>query len=165
MDIEAVADVLLSIKPRYTELILTAVKRYEIRRGKTRIRTGDRIFIYSSSPRSAVVAACYAGEVLEMTPRALFRTIGAESGLDRMSFNAYVKGAEIVVAIELLDVVEFSIPHQLTALRKMLGGFVAPQSYRYMRPHEAAVLLRRAAVIAEDEPKYTKCTFDRGKRE
>jgi len=50
-------NVLLSVKPKYTEKILEGEKKYEFRRAIFKKQNIEKVYIYSSSPVSKIVAA------------------------------------------------------------------------------------------------------------
>jgi predicted transcriptional regulator len=49
---------LISIKPRYAEMIFSGVKTVELRRKEPRVGQGDRMVVYVSSPIMEVTGEC-----------------------------------------------------------------------------------------------------------
>jgi len=62
--------VLLSIKPKFAEEILSGVKMFELRTGSG-IESGSRVVMYVSSPVKALVGEFTAGRVLLVASRML----------------------------------------------------------------------------------------------
>ena len=50
-------NVLLSVKPKYAEKIVEGKKKYEFRRAIFQKQNIEKVYIYSSSPVSKIVAA------------------------------------------------------------------------------------------------------------
>ena len=65
---EESTDVILSIKPKYVQSILSGEKQYEFRKAIFKNRTIDRVFIYSSAPVKRIVALFEIGTILEDHP-------------------------------------------------------------------------------------------------
>ncbi len=137
---------LISIQPRFADLILSGAKSVELRRVRPRVSNGDLILLYASSPIRELVGVCTVAHVDIAPTSELWRRHGQNSGLQRAEFDSYFKGAARSVAISLQDAQRIIEPRTLTELRKRLPGFVAPQSYRYISPES----LRQLEIVTED---------------
>lgn len=123
---------LLSIRPRYVEMILAGEKTTELRRTVPAVCPGAVAVIYSSTPTRAIVGTCVIGDVEVRSRTTIWDTYRESSGVTRAEFRSYFEGAERAVAIQLDCVRSLSSPIPLTALRKLIDGFRPPQSFAYV---------------------------------
>ena len=123
-------DVLMSIKPKYVEMLLSGQKTVEIRRRSTRLAPGTRIWIYATSPCSEIVATATVVSVHWASPDEIWQHHGANVGIDRSEFDAYISGRDKISAIALEHVRKLETP---LALRNDWCGFHPPQSYANLR--------------------------------
>lgn len=82
-------NVLLSIRPLYVRRIFEGTKRYEFRRKIFARKSIERIYIYSSSPVNRLVGVFNASEILEDTPRTIWRQCREFAGIDAPAFFEY----------------------------------------------------------------------------
>ncbi len=129
-------DVLISIRPRFANLILDERKVVEIRRRASGIHAGDRLVIYSCTPEMSVVGACRVVEVVVEEPQTLYRRFGVAACLGREEFLRYLDGASRGAAIRVSQVERLDVPITLASLRASLRGFTVPQSYRFLGASE-----------------------------
>ena len=123
-------DVLMSIKPKYVEMLLSGQKTVEIRRRSTRLAPGTRIWIYATSPWSEIVATATVVAIRWGSPDEIWQHHGANVGIGRSEFDAYISGRDAVSAIALENVRELETPLHL---RNDRCGFHPPQSYVNLR--------------------------------
>ena len=94
-------NVLLSIKPRFADKILTGEKRYEFR--KTRLSKADNgstVYLYSTSPVQRIVGHFTISEMISSYPKDLWDQFGNHSGIkDQETFLQYFDGADLGYAI------------------------------------------------------------------
>lgn len=139
--------VFLSIRPRFAELILSGAKSVELRRVRPKVRQGDLVLLYASSPVRELIGVCTVACV-EVAPTAdLWRSHGRNSGLHRTEFNSYFEGAARSVAISLQNARRVIKPRTIDEIRERLPGFSPPQSFSYIS-HDS---VRRLEIITEDE--------------
>jgi predicted transcriptional regulator len=119
--------VLLSIKPKYVELIKAGFKKYEFRK-KVFKKIGSRIFIYSSSPVKKIIGFFEAPVIYEDRPIHIWNRFGDYSGLSESEFFRYFKGRKKGYAIEIRNLTVFKNP--LDPLERF-KTFKAPQSFYY----------------------------------
>ena len=131
-------NVLLSIKPKYAELIKSGLKKYEFRRKIFNKATGCRVFIYSTSPVKKITGAFDASIVHQGSPYRIWDMFGVYSGLSEEEFFQYFRGSEIAYAIEIRNLVIFEKPHDPS---KYFLEFKPPQSYRYFNPQQKLLRL------------------------
>lgn len=122
--------VLMSIKPNYSSRILAREKTFELRRAPVRMRAGDRVVVYASSPVKAVVGVFTVAGVRRDTPWRLWQEHADAFGVDEEDYRDYFAGSDLGHAIEIGDVVAID-PVPLHLLRQRIEGFRPPQSYQW----------------------------------
>ncbi len=128
---------IFSIKPKYVAKILDGSKDVELRRrAPRRIKEGDEILIWESSPRKRLAGIATVEYVDTLPLRQLWFFVCDSAGITREEFDAYFKGLDEGVAVYLTNVREF-YPHKpdLEELRDELD-FRPPQSFRYLTDNE-----------------------------
>ena len=126
-DVSAAAVALISIRPKYVELIRGGMKRVEFRR-RPFARDVACVVIYAAAPVKKLVGFCEVeGAVLD-TPAALWARYGPAAGLSREALFLYLNGVDFGFAIELGPFRPFADGLALSAL----GIDRPPQSFRYL---------------------------------
>jgi len=123
---------LLSIRPKYADLIFSGQKKMELRRTRPRIGKDDLALIYVSSPVKSLVGAVLVTNVVELPPEALWRKAKRKAAVTRIEFDEYFAGAEKGFAIEFSRCWQLVEPVSLKTLRARRRGFHPPQSFRYL---------------------------------
>lgn len=123
------SSILISIKPKYTDLILAGTKQVELRKRSAKIRAGTRILIYSTSPRKALVGEAFIGFVAALPIEELFAQYGVLACVSRVEFETYYASDREGVALGLELVTSYAEPIGLDRLRDLQHGFRPPQSY------------------------------------
>ncbi len=126
--------VLLSIKPRFAEEILSGVKRFELRAGSG-IESGFRVVMYASSPVKALVGEFTVGRVLVGSFEDVLRFVSSfpNPGVGEDDYS-YVRGRKRrVMAIEILNPIRYCKPVTLDELRRV-GLRNPPRSYMFLYP-------------------------------
>jgi predicted transcriptional regulator len=126
-------NVLLSIKPKYAELIKSGIKKYEFRRKVFKKAGGCKVFIYSTSPVKKITGVFDASLIHPNSPRRIWDMFGPYSGISEGEFFRYFKDCEIAYAIEIRNLVVFKKPRDPS---DYFFEFNPPQSYRYFNPHQ-----------------------------
>lgn len=127
---------LLSLQPRYAELIFNGTKKAELRRIRPRVDRGDFLFIYVSSPEKILLGSCEVQKVTQSSPNNLWTYVNKDSGLKKAEFLEYFDGASTGYAIFVQNVQKFNQPIKLSRLQQEWDGFHPPQSYRYLTIEE-----------------------------
>jgi predicted transcriptional regulator len=124
-------NVLLSIKPEFSEKILSGEKRYEFRRTKfSEPSNVETIYLYATSPVQQIVGSFTAGEVEEGSPETLWSKYGDHSGIkDQSRFMEYFSGSETGYAIEIEETTCLSPP---VDPRSFIENFRPPVSFQYV---------------------------------
>lgn len=125
--------VLLSIKPKYADLILAGTKRVELRRSWPSNDIGAMV-IYSSAPVQRLVGIAHISRVEECTPDQLWRIAEANGGgVTKGELDAYTKGKKVVYGV-MLEYVR--IASTLVDPNDIFPGFTPPQSFLYLSPKD-----------------------------
>ena len=127
---------LLSLKPRYADLIFAGRKKAELRRRIASGIEGRDVFIYVSSPVKQLRGGFRVGQVWQGSPEEVWNEVSKIAGVDKRGFDAYYEGREIAYALQVTDVWEYENPVDLNGLRNQFPNFSVPQSWRYVKPEE-----------------------------
>ncbi len=139
-------DVVLSIKPAYSERILNGRKTVELRRRfPVSAPNGTLAYIYSTSPVKAMVGMVAIREVLKLPVEQIWSEFKETASIERDQFNGYFEGLEQGFALVFEDVKAFSRPLPLSELRKKFS-FEPPQSFLYAK-HDLRQALRDEPAI------------------
>jgi predicted transcriptional regulator len=84
--------VLMSIKPKYADLIFAGTKTIELRRSCPKIGRGDLVLIYVSIPRMALVGGFEVAGIVSAEPLTLCKKWQAQSGVEKETFLHYFQG-------------------------------------------------------------------------
>lgn len=123
---------LLSVHPRFATAILAGSKTVEVRRQRVAAPPGTPVLLYATAPTMALVGMARIASVHVASPREVWVERGAQTGITRREYDAYMDGATQASGLTLEDPVSFDEPVTLSALRAA-GSFHPPQSYRYLK--------------------------------
>jgi predicted transcriptional regulator len=118
---------LLSINPEHVDNIISGVKRFEFRKVRCRADV-DRIVIYATAPRKAVIGQVVIEEVIEDEVLSVWHTTKKAAGITFDFFQSYYKDKKKAVAYRLGAVEVFDQPKTL----EDYGVRCAPQSFVYL---------------------------------
>ena len=128
------AKIVLSIKPQYTNLILSGEKTVELRRVvSSSLQIGSEIIIYSTSPVKHIVAIAKVKKIEHHRLDNLWKKVGKLSGITADFFYQYFSGLEAGFGLVLEEVKILEEPLALSSLRESIG-FTPPQSFSYAAP-------------------------------
>ena len=136
---------ILSLRPRFAEAILSGLKTVELRRTEPKIRVPTLALIYASTPVRALLGTCVVTSVESGHLAALWQAYGAGSGVDHEEFLNYFAGVQAGSALSLASPTRFSRPIPLVELRSRPKGFRPPQSFSYVDADTGNRLLQLAA--------------------
>jgi predicted transcriptional regulator len=134
------AALLLSVKPRFADEIFTGKKTVEIRRIRPRVRAGDLVFVYVSSPRCMLEGAFEVEALLEAEPSQLWKSVSRGAGLTRAEFDRYLANCKVAFGIVIRRQWKLDSPLNLAGMRRR--RVEPPQSYRYLTARHANFLFR-----------------------
>jgi len=120
--------VLLSIKPKYAELILSGEKKYEFRRAIFRNPDVNKIVIYASSPISKVIGEFIIDDILTCNLTDLWLHTMEYAGIDKKYYDSYFYGKDHGHAIKVKSVKRYSRFKELNEFNVKR----APQSFAYL---------------------------------
>lgn len=133
-------DFLVSIRPTHVENIVRGRKTVELRRRFSEdVEAGAVLLIYSTSPIQAIIGSAGISAVRKLRLDDLWDQHGHDACVDRKSFDAYFTGLSEGYAILLEDVKPFA-QHMAAADLREQFGFVAPQSFMYLRQEHYSLL-------------------------
>jgi predicted transcriptional regulator len=131
--------VLLSVKPRFADLIVAGTKQVEFRRVWAQ-EPVPWIAIYSSSPTQKIVGIVEVESVVVASASTLWLLNGSRGGgLTRTELRSYFAGKPKGYAVMLGQVLRSQAPIEPA---KIVQGFRAPQSFRYLTDSEVLRLSR-----------------------
>lgn len=119
--------VIFSIRRKYSEMILSGVKKYEFRKTKF-LKNVNRAFIYECSPTCLIVGEFEICNILEGTPEDIWEFTKKFSGITEDFYSLYYKNSIKAVAYEIHNPVKYSKGFKL----EDFGLTKAPQSYGYV---------------------------------
>ena len=122
-------NVLLSIKPEYAEKILEGKKKYEFRISIFKRNDIEKVFIYSCSPISKIIASFEIEEILKASPEMIWKQCQKYGGISKKDFFKYFKNADSAYAIKICDIDNFQEPIDPYYI---FQNFKPPQSFYYL---------------------------------
>lgn len=129
-------DVLISIQPDYVSKILNGKKTIELRKKPFPSNGGVRIWIYSTSPASAIEATAFVTTVDVDTPENIWKKHKNRCGISKDDFDAYFTGSTEAYALHISGAKKLGKKMKLGDIKKLSDGFTPPQYYRYIE-HES----------------------------
>lgn len=125
--------VLLSIKPKYVDLILAGTKRVELRRSWPSNDIGAMV-LYSSAPIQKLVGIAFIDRVEECNFESLWILADSNGGgVTYDELKAYIKGKKNAfgVMIDRVKIAEIQVDP-----KDLFPNFTPPQSFLYLDPIE-----------------------------
>lgn len=138
--------VLLSVKPRFAELILSGVKKVEFRRIWAAQPVGLAV-IYSSSPVQRIVGIVGINGTFVASPSKVWaKCLTLGPGLQRKELMEYFAGKDEACGVLLGEV---TLPPKPVPPKSLFKGFRPPQSYRYLSTTELRRVGKQFALVEE----------------
>jgi predicted transcriptional regulator/DNA-binding XRE family transcriptional regulator len=126
-------DVVLSIKPQYSEKIIEGLKTVELRRRfPAAPPKGTIAYIYSTSPVRAMVGTAEIDGVAKLPIDSLWAEYSKDAFIEKRDFYNYFDGVDEGYALHFKNVNSFDEPLSLEFLRSRFG-FEPPQSFLYAK--------------------------------
>ena len=122
-------NVLLSVKPKYANEIISGRKKYEFRKSIFKRENIEKMYIYSSSPVQKIIAIVDIDGILSDSPKELWGQCHEDAGISEGEFFDYFKNSDIGYAIKISNVQEFSTPIDPYFVDE---DFRPPQSFYYL---------------------------------
>jgi predicted transcriptional regulator len=115
MPLSQLPSIVLSVAPRWINLLLSGQKTIELRRrGPPDVYARSRILLYATKPVSAIVATCEADGIIRSSPNELWDSLGRESGCSEAEFFEYFSGLSLGSAIRIVNVKKIPAVHLQT---------------------------------------------------
>lgn len=130
---------LLSVRPRFAQGLLSGMKTAEVRRRFPEVSTDTTVVIYSSSPEKAVLGTMKVRALVRSTAAGIWQDYEDAIAIDRAELSGYLEGASECCVIELDTPTVWSQPVSLGAMRQSLR-VEPPQSFRYLTTRQLAKL-------------------------
>ena len=121
--------VLLSIKPKYADLIFEGTKKFEFRRSIFKNENIDTIVVYSSSPVQKVIGEFQIKTILNYDLAKLWKRTRKYSGIDEDFFYQYFDKKEEGFAIKIDKPRRYK---KALCLKKDFN-LLPPQSFLYLK--------------------------------
>ena len=137
--------IVLSLKPRFAEAILTGDKTIELRRTEPKISSPTRALLYATTPVRALVGTCIIAGVRSIDLAVLWREHGSRTALLYHEFKRYFEGVEVGTTLTLTHPQPFSRKILLQDLRATPRSFRPPQSFAYVDTKTGNRLMQMAA--------------------
>lgn len=122
---------LLSLRPRFADAILSGTKTVELRRRPVNASPGTVVILYSSAPVMAIVGTARLSQVTVSEPQAAWVKHKSGLGLEKDEYDGYLDGSSNAYLLHLTRVCALNEPLHLHRLRQD-GVFQPPQSFRYV---------------------------------
>lgn len=136
---------LISIRPRFAEMIFAGSKTVELRRVCPKVSVGDLALVYVSSPAMELRGSFEVGKILTGSPTAIWKKVGEKSGVTHAEFFAYFEGKNQAHALVINRAWQLATPVGLKALRRSNGGFRPPQNFHYLNRTDSSLLIPASA--------------------
>lgn len=141
-------DVVLSIRPQYSEKILEGRKKVELRRRfPVSAPKGTIAYIYSTSPVRAMVGVAEIADVLKLPVVEIWRRFEEQAFIEREAFEKYFEGVEEGFVLRLEDARAFKRGLPLALLRERFS-FEPPQSFLYANHELRKALEHECSVVS-----------------
>lgn len=135
----------LSLRPRFAEAILSGEKTVELRRVEPQIELPTRALVYASSPTRSLMGQCVVRKAVRLPLSMLWRRYGHATAVTQEEFHDYFAQKETGIALLLSNPVRLSSEVPLVKLRQSVDRFRAPQSFAYVAVETGARLLALAS--------------------
>jgi predicted transcriptional regulator/DNA-binding XRE family transcriptional regulator len=127
-------DVVLSIRPQYSEKIIQGKKTIELRRRfPVSAPRGTLAYIYSTSPVRAIVGRAEIVDVVKMPISDIWKNFSDMAFIKKKDFDDYFSDVTEGFALKFANAKALPRPLDLMELRQRFG-FEPPQSFLYANP-------------------------------
>lgn len=128
--------IVLSVKPVWTDLIMSGRKTVELRRRSPMLSGGPMTaLLYSTGPVKAVIGTVHIEDIVTLPPEDLWPRVADRACVTESQYRAYFEGAKEASALFLgtVNALPKSLP--LGQLRSSVD-FAPPMSWRRAKPAE-----------------------------
>lgn len=142
---------LLSIKPRFANLLLSGEKKIELRKRAPCVEPGGLLVLYASSPTCAVVGALQVKEVVRTNPEALWEEYRQSTAVSPEEYWSYYGDSDVAEGVLVAQAIAFEQALSLHEIRSAWPGFMPPQSFRYIETRIDETKMRLALSSYPDQ--------------
>lgn len=121
----------VSIKPEFANKIFSGEKTIELRKATPNVQKGDIIIIYVTNPVKAFKGIGKVEEIVQGTPKVIWKNYSKSSGISKETFFDYYSNAYKAVGILLCDIQELESEISLNDIILHLPKFSPPQTFKY----------------------------------
>lgn len=123
-------NLLMSMKPKFAERLLTGSKLIEIRKKFSAKWVGSKVTLYASRPLGALLGEATIKTVVCGKPIDIWNKFGSQIGCSWEEFAEYVSSADEISAIQLTDITPYREPIPISQISHLLNeNLRPPQSY------------------------------------
>jgi predicted transcriptional regulator/DNA-binding XRE family transcriptional regulator len=141
-------DVVLSIRPQYSDKIVEGSKTVELRRRfPMSAPKGTIAYIYSTSPVRAMIGVAEIKSVLKLPIAQIWRQFKKQAFITRMDFDKYFEGVDYGYVLLFGGARPFSQPMPLSLLREKFD-FEPPQSFLYAKHDLRKALKHESSIVS-----------------
>jgi predicted transcriptional regulator len=134
-------EILISLKPKHAAHIFKGEKTVELRKRRPNIEPGTRIWIYATSPISAIKGYADLVQIQTASPALIWKTLGNQTGISKDEFDIYFATRELAHALVLTDVMEMKQALSLKRIRELMNDFQPPQFFCHLNGARATMRL------------------------
>lgn len=120
-------NVILSIKPKYANAILSGEKKVEFRKLTFKQKI-EKVYIYSSAPEQKIIGSFTIDTIIADTPERLWKKFKNVGSIEEDDFFEYFADKELGYSIKIKSINKF---RKAIDPKDIFENFVAPQSYMY----------------------------------
>jgi predicted transcriptional regulator len=121
-------DVLLSVRPEYTEKLFSGEKLYEFRKRKPKEIIG-RVLIYESRRSRKILGWFSVRTIHSGSPGDIWERCKDHSGIEKKRYLSYCNGNKVIHALEIDHIFRFNPPRNPF---DMIPDFKPPQDFVYL---------------------------------
>ena len=122
-------EILLSIKPEYSEKILSGEKKFEFRKRKPK-ESVEKVFIYESHPSKHIVGWFTVKDILTGSPDTIWEKCKNQGGIEEENYFEYCDNQKTIHALEIDNFHQFDSPINPF---KVTSNFKPPQNFFYLK--------------------------------
>ena len=147
----------MSIKPKYAELILNNKKSIEIRTKFSKNCEGITMFIYASKPVQCIIGEARISSVVKEKPEIIWDLYNEKIGCTQHEYNSYCKRTNKVNALVLDDIRPYANPIPWATFATTFNApLKPPQSYQFLKP---SGFIPEETLVSEDVEIYEESLF------
>ncbi len=140
-------DIVISVRQKFVERIVTGKKAAELRRRAPRIQPGCRVWIYTKAPEAVISICVTVDRIVTGTPQNIWRSHRSDLGVSLDEFEDYFGETETGCAIFFKQVKDVSPGVALSEIRSKSKGFHPPQFFKRLEEGSPELKLFRSRLV------------------